>query len=211
MKLLLTSNGICNESLKQALYDLTQTKKISTVFITNASNNLNMDKSWLIDDIYRFRKIGEIDLLDLISTPKKLWQEKFDNCNVIAFGGGDVTVMDDIITSNFDKELKELLKNKVYVGISAGSIILSENVWGSTEYLYTHFPNHTPKGLNYMNFHFRPHLNSPDFPQARKEILEKIAQKYPNEKIYAMDDNSGIKIDGDSLEIISEGEYLEFN
>lgn len=140
MKLLLTSNGICNESLKKALYDLAQREEISTVFITNASNKLNMDKNWLVDDLYRFRTIGEIDLLDLVSTPKEV-----------------------------------------------------------------------PKGLNYVNFHFRPHLNSPHFPQAREEVLEKIAQQYPNEKIYACDDNSGIKIDGNSFDIVGEGEYLEFN
>lgn len=211
MKLLLTSNGICNESLKKALYDLTQTTQISTIFITNASNNLNIDKSWLVDDIYRFKELGRIDLLDLISTPKELWEEKFNNCNVIAFGGGDVAVMKEIIESGFNKQLKELLKSKVYVGISAGSIIMSQSVWGSSEYLYTHSPDDVPRGLGYTTFNFRPHLNSPDFPQSRKEILEKIAQKYPKERIYACDDETGIKIEGSSFEIISEGEYIEFN
>lgn len=211
MKLLLTSQGITNNSLKQALYDLVGSEKISTVFITNASNNFNHDKKWLIDVLVGFRNLGEIDLLDLISTPKEIWKEKFENCNVIAFGGGDVAVMDVILQTNFDKDLKELLKTKVYVGHSAESQIMCPKIWASSTYLYTHSSDESPKGLNYVNFYFRPHYNSPKHLKCRKEILEKIAQKYPNEKIYACDDNSGIKIINDKIEIISEGEVLELN
>ena len=113
--------------------------------------------------------------------------------------------------TGFDKDLRELLKYKVYVGISAGSIIMFKTIWASSEYLYSCKKESTPKGLDYVDFNFRPHYNSKFFPQAIKENLNIVSKQNPCEKIYAMDDNSGLKIVGDKIEVISEGKWELFD
>ncbi len=58
-------------------------------------------------------------------------------------------------------------------------------------------------GLDFVDFYFLPHLNNPGFRKMRKENIEKLS-KTIERKIYALDDTSAIKIDEDTLEIISE-------
>ena len=205
MKLLLTSTGIVNESLKKALKELVG-EEIKTAFIPTGANVVGEDKGWLIKDFQDFQELGYIDIIDIAVLPKEVYLERISKTNVIVMGGGDTGyLIEKIKQSGFDKELAELLQTKVYVGISAGSQILSEYIWASSEFLYSCKKEATPKGLNYVDFHFRSHYNSKFFPQARKENLEKVSQDNPNEKIYACDDDSGLKIIDDKIEIISEG------
>ncbi|MBI4159547.1 hypothetical protein HY504_00060 [Candidatus Wolfebacteria bacterium] len=56
----------------------------------------------------------------------------------------------------------------------------------------------------------RPHLNSPDFPQFTDENLKKMAVDI-SDPIYAIDDQTAIKVDNKEIEIISEGKYLTYN
>ncbi len=66
------------------------------------------------------------------------------------------------------------------------------------------------KGLEYVNFYMRPHLNSPYSPKSRKEFIEKTAKEVP-QTIYAIDDQTAIKVMGGKIEIVGEGEYIVFN
>ena len=206
MKLLLTSGGITNESLKKALKELVG-EEIRTAFIPTGGNVVEGDKSWLVKNFQEFQELGDIDIIDIAVLPKKIWLERISKANVIAMGGGDtVYLVKKIKESGFDKELLKLLKTKTYVGISAGTQILSEYLWASSEFLYDCKKETTPKGLNYIDFHFRPHYNSKYFPEARKENLNLVSKQNP------CDDKSGLKIEDGKLEIISEGIWdLFFN
>ena len=66
------------------------------------------------------------------------------------------------------------------------------------------------QGLGYVNFHIRPHFNSPDFPKLRTKNLAKIAKNMP-EPIYAIDDQSAIKFDNGQISVVSEGKWKKFN
>ena len=65
-------------------------------------------------------------------------------------------------------------------------------------------------GLNFVDFYFLPHLNSPYFPERMQENAEEVAKEV-KKKIYFLDDQSALKVADGKIEIISEGEYLEFN
>ena len=104
-------------------------------------------------------------------------------------------------------------KTKVYVGISAGSMIVCPNLDLSTsERLYDEKVDEGAKdeGLGYVDFLVRPHLNSPYFPKVNLLDLEDISNELP-ETFYALDDNSAIKINGDKMEVVSEGVWKKFN
>lgn len=66
------------------------------------------------------------------------------------------------------------------------------------------------EGLGLVDFQFIPHLNSSYFDKIRKEYLAEEAKKMA-ETIYAVDDNTAIKVVDGKVEIISEGEYIVFN
>jgi dipeptidase E len=104
--------------------------------------------------------------------------------------------------------LSKLLENKVYVGLSAGSMVACKDLMLSTsQKVYEEDLDQTENmaGLNYVNFYFLPHLNSPYFPKVREENYIREVTKDVKEKIYVMDDNSAIKIDDGEIEVISEG------
>ncbi len=206
MKLLLTSNGISNKSLEKALRKLVK-GPIKIAFIPTAANDLDEEKGWLIDDLNKCRKVGTVDIVDISALPKKLWLQRLKKANVIVVGGGNTTfLMKNIVSSGLKQELRRLLKKRIYVGISAGSIATSKTIQASSEFLYGDEGKNFPKGLGLMNFNVRPHLNSPHFPKVRDKNLKEIAKKL-NGDLYALDDDSAVLVDGDKIEVISEGKW----
>ena len=51
-------------------------------------------------------------------------------------------------------------------------------------------------------------MNSEWFKKMRRKNIEKVGQEI-SKTIYALDDNSALKIIDDKIEVISEGEYEE--
>jgi len=216
MKFLLTSGGITNKSIAGALFDLVgkKAREISVAFIPTAANIMHDDKSWLINDLYNLKKQNFkcIDIVDISALSKDNWQPRLEAADVLFFSGGNTFhLMYWLARSGLAKILPKLLKTRVYVGISAGSMVTTKDlsVSQSKRLYYKDLKGKPNKnGLGFFNFHFRPHLNSPDFPKLRKNFLEKMRKelKYP---IYALDDQSALKIIGNKIEVISEGKYLK--
>ena len=68
----------------------------------------------------------------------------------------------------------------------------------------------TAHGAGLTHFALIPHLDNPDFPDASLANAEKWAAKLPV-PVYAIDDQTAIKVTGDSLEVVSEGHWKLFN
>ena len=99
------------------------------------------------------------------------------------------------------------------MGISAGSMVATTSLRMSTSqktYSEKTFPLENDNGLGFVKFHVRPHLNSQFFPKAKAEFIQEIAKEIP-EAIYAIDDQTAIKVLDGKIEVISEGKYLTFN
>lgn len=218
MKLLLTSGGITNKSIVKALFELVgkAPKNTSLVFIPTASNVEVGDKSWLIDDLNNLKKLKlkSIDIVDIATLDKKVIIEKFNQADILFFeGGNSYYLMEWINKTNLDKLLPDILKNKVYVGVSAGSMITSKDLnLKVSQKIYEEDLGRKKelKGLDFVDFYILPHLNSRWFKNVRKSLIEKEIQDI-EETVYAIDDNSALKIDNNEIEIISEGQYLIFN
>ena len=207
MKLLLTSNGLSNASLANALKKLVR-NRIKTAFIPTAANVVDEDKDWLINDVVNCRKLGTVDIVDISALPKTMWLPRLKKANVLVVGGGDSThLMKCIVSSGLKNEISKLLRNRVYVGISAGSIVTSKTLQAASKYIYGKYGNETvAKGLGLIDFNIRPHLNSPKFPRVRDRILRKVARKLSGD-VYALDDNSGVLVNGNKIKVISEGTW----
>ena len=71
MKLLLTSSGISNASLANALKRLVKSP-IKIAFIPTAANTVNEEKSWLINDLNNCKKLGSVDIVDISALPRAI-------------------------------------------------------------------------------------------------------------------------------------------
>jgi dipeptidase E len=218
MKLLLTSAGITNGSIAKALFELVGKKPedTSVVFIPTASNIEAGDKEWVIEDLINLKNqnFKQIEIADISALEENVWRPRFETADVLFFEGGNTYyLMEWMNKSGLAKLLPEFLKTKVYVGVSAGSMVtnkdlalkISQMVYGEDLDKSEEMP-----GLNLVDFYFLPHLNSEYFTKVREENI-KAAMDGMKEKIYAADDQTALKVVDGKVEVISEGKYLELN
>lgn len=218
MKLLLTSGGLTNKSISNALFDMVGKKPEDTTlcFIPTAANIEKGDKYWFINDLINIHKQGfkSVTIADISAVPENIWRSQIEEADILFFEGGNTYhLMEWVNKSGLANFLPELLKTKVYVGLSAGSMITNPDLASTiSQAVYDEDYDKLGEvpGLNYVDFYTLPHLNSPYFPKLVEENIKKIAERIPK-KIYALDDQSAIKVVDGKVEIISEGKYLIFN
>lgn len=223
MKLLLTSNGLSNDSIANALEQLTgkAPKDVKVAFIPTAANPSRSDKEWLIKDLYNIHKRGYyVDIIDLVATSSENLKSALEAVDVIFIGGGNTFYLSYWMQkSGFFDMAPELLNTKVYAGISAGSIVSGESLKLTSQAIENEaaFEDEDyellgPKGqsagraLHIASLVFRPHLNSRYFTLAKEDLLKEKAKglEWP---VYALDDDSALKILDGEIEVISEGEW----
>ena len=227
MKLLLTSNGIANASIANALEELVgkPRKKISIAFIPTAAfpeDDIGYkSRDWLADDIYNAKEFcGFIDVVSLADLPKKDIIDRLELADVIFVGGGNPFYLSYMMQESglFD-ELPRLLRTRVYAGISSGSMIATQSIRTAsqainhTDSFYNNkFDDFGPKGRSagrtacLVDFVVRPHYNSVVFPNVEGGFLEAIARdvKLP---VYAIDDQTALKVTDGKVEVVSQGEW----
>lgn len=218
MKLLLTSSGITNDFIKEALFDLVgkKPKETSLAFIPTASNVERGDKGWLIENLLSLKKMNfnSISIVDISAVDRNIWEPQLKEADVLFFEGGNTFhLMEWINKSGLVNLLSELLEEKVYVGASAGSMVTNPDLLlNISQQLYEEDLERTENlsGLNLVDFYILPHYNSPHFSLRSKEnVLE--ATKDIKNKIYVLDDMSAVKVDNDKVEIVGGGNFLELN
>lgn len=219
VKLLLTSSGLSNDTIATALTELVglEPKDTKIVFIPTAMNVGSGDKDWFINDLYNIKKRGykAIDIVDISALPKEIWLPRIEDGDVLFFSGGNTYhLMRWLTESGLAALLPELLKTRVYAGISAGSIVTNPTLTltssGKKLFYKEHFGYADEKALGFVEFYTRPHLNSKSSPEASFDTIAFLAKNIEH-KIYALDDMSAIKIDGDKVEVVTEGQWQLFN
>jgi len=215
MKLFLSSAGLSNPKLVQAFENLVRLPKdqIKIAYIPTAANIEAGDKGWLINDLINLKKAGySVDIVDISAIPIEIWQPRFEAVNALFFGGGNnFHLMHWVEKSGLKTMLPNLLKTRVYAGISAGSCIAGPTLFNSVQNLFGEKYNlKIEKGLGLVNFQVIPHLNSEYFPMIRLENLS-VASKGISEPVYAIDDNSAVIVNKDKIEVVSNGKWGKFN
>ncbi len=218
MKLLLTSEGITNPSIAKVLLELLgkPIEKSCVAYIPTAANGEEGDKGWVNVNMDAIRKFDPLsfDVIDISIEPKTVWLPSFEQTDLLVFGGGNVEyLLDWLEKSGVKAVLPDLLKTRVYMGLSAGSMVAAKTIsLSQTGILYYEKTGTLQKreGLAFVDFEIRPHLNSPDFPKVRLDYLEQLAKETPT-TFYALDDASAVKVDGDTVSVVSEGTWKKFN
>jgi dipeptidase E len=222
--MLLTSNGIRNDKLRSALADLIGKRfgSAKVVFVPTASAAQAGDHGWLVEDLSRLYALRwqELNVLDLNSLPAPLVLERLRNADVIYVEGGNhYHLANSIAVHGFAAELTDLLESKVYVGVSAGSMIFSRNLSERTGEAFDEQDDlrilgearaqaYSPVGL--FDWYLKPHLNSRGFPGRTPAWFEKAAA-HLDFPVYAVDDDSAVRVRGDVVDVVSDGRWLLLN
>lgn len=218
MKLLLTSGGLTNKSISKALFELVGKKPSETtlVFIPTAANYQPDDMSWFINDLNNIQKQGfrSVSIADISAIDRSMWLPRLEAADVLFFEGGNTFhLMEWINKSGLAELLPELLKTKVWVGVSAGSMVTNPDLAlkiSQTVYEEDFDRKENMLALGFVDFYFLPHLNSEYFKKLREENIRN-AVKDSSKKVYALDDEGALKIIDGKVEIVSEGKWLEIN
>lgn len=220
MKALLTSAGITNKTLERAFQDLVgkSFKETKVAFIPTAADVEPGHKDWFVDNINQFFNlgIGSFDVVDIAALERKFWEPRLETADVLyVSGGNEYFLMYHILKSGLIEVLPKLLEQRVWVGVSAGSMVLGKRI--APEYIKLIYEEEilppfdkVDSFLNFVDFSIKPHMNSPHFPKASQESLDRYAPQILD-TFYGLDDNSAIKIVGDNIEVVSEGDWKKYN
>lgn len=132
MKLLLTSSGISNRSIAKALQSLhgKNSSEMKVGFIPTAASAEAGNKDWVVKHLIELWRYGYnwIDIID-ISSDGINWQERLSTVDIIYLTGGNTFyLLDQFRRTGFDDWLNKNLKNKIYVGGSASTIIATPKI-----------------------------------------------------------------------------------
>jgi len=172
-------------------------------------NSANGNKDWFIDQLTNLREYGYtwIDIID-VSAPGVNWRTRLREVDVIFVSGGNTFhLLDQFRKTGFDRWLNQAVKEKVYVGVSAGTIIATPTI--DIASLPPSDPNlpqlENLRALRFVPFEIEPHCDN-----ARFSSVE-FYSKTRNNAVYALDDNSAVRINGDKIDVVSEGVWKQYD
>jgi dipeptidase E len=121
-------------------------------------------------------------------------------------GGNTFHLLDQVRKTGFGDWMSDQLGAKVYVGISAGTIITTPNIEVST--IPPSDENHPEltdlSGMGWVDFEIEPHCDTVRFDTMRQYATDK------QRKVYAIDDQAAIKVVDKEVKVISEGTWHLF-
>lgn len=220
MKLLLTSAGISNASIRNTLVDLLgkPIAESTALFIPTAIYGIpnggdivrRVINGTLGDPFCElgWKSLGLLELTALPSMKKELWIPLLEQTDALLAGGGDCQYLTYWMQqSGLSGLLPSLLNKIVYVGLSAGSMIMTRY---GTSYNNHTLPPETDKCLGLLDFALHPHLDHEWFPANALANIKKLASSLPMPS-YAIDDQTALKVVDGAVEVVSEGNWKLLN
>ncbi len=211
MKLLLSSAGIRTQELAETLSSLVgkPLENINVAVINEASAVEPGDKTWFFNEINDLRKYvgGEIDFVNLLALNIDEIKERVAFADVIYVVGGNPDYLLHLYNkTGFASLLKDtLLNEKVYVGSSAGSMVLGRR--GSTNEYQNYYGEDRTFGttdyLGVVDFVIKPHFEAPDLPKNHKDILLKASIE-EQQLIYAVRDDQAITVNDKTVSFVGD-------
>jgi dipeptidase E len=219
LKLLLTSAGVKNASIHEALLDLLDKpiEESSALAITTASYAMSRGPELAFQYFtgtattpmceLGWKSVGVLELSVLPSIDREIWIPRVEETDVLLVNGGDPMFLHYWMQRSGLAELLPAL-NLVYVGLSAGSMIMTPSIGED-------FVRWTPPGgghetLGLVDFSIFPHLDHPALPDNTMASAERWAAKMPH-PCYVIDDETAIKVTDGTVEVISEGKWKLLN
>ena len=218
MKLLLTSGGVTNTSIREALVDLLG-KPIAESqravhphravrapwvgpgvkawqFISGKSENPMVDLGW--------KSVGVLELTALPSIDEERWVPLVRETDVLLVAGGDVLYLCHWMRQSGLADLLPSLSETVWVGLSAGSMVMTPEV--GEDFIQWRPPTGDDTTLGVVDFSICPHLAPDGMPGNSMAEAEQWAAGI-SDPAYAIDDQTAIKVVDGTVEVVSEGHW----
>ncbi len=225
MKLLLTSAGIKNPSIHDALVDLLgkPIAECSALCIPTATYAFpgGMDgalRAWEFISgsslttcpmcELGWKSVGVLELTALPSLDREVWVPMVQETDVLLVNGGDTLYLAYWMRQSGLADLFPSLSKMVYVGLSAGSLVMAPTV--AQEFVHWKPPTGGNAGLGLVDFEMFPHLDHPELSYNTMAHAKKWAADLRGPG-YAMDDETAIQVVDGVVEVVSDGHWKLFN
>jgi len=219
MRFLLTSAGIKNTSIHDALVDLLgkPIAESNALCIPTAAYAMpgGAGAAWRLINgrattplcELGWKSLGVLELTALPSIDKEHWVPMVQETDVLLVGGGDVLYLCHWMRQSGLADLLPSLRQAVYVGVSAGSMVMAPHV--GEEFVGWKPPTGGDRALGMVDFSLFPHLDHENLPDNSMANAEKWAAGVPVPG-YAIDDQTAIKVTDGTVEVVSEGHWKLF-
>lgn len=221
MRLLLTSGGVTNATIRDALVDLlgkpiadSSALCIPTAqyghpwvgpgvkaweFISGNATNPMVDLGW--------KSVGVLELTALPSIDEERWVPLVRETDVLLVAGGDVLYLAYWMRQSGLADLLPSLTRTVWVGLSAGSMVMTPEVGDDFIQWRASAGDDSPLGL--VDFSICPHLAPDGMPGNSMAEAKQWADGISG-PAYAMDDQTAITVVDGTVEVVSEGQWTYF-
>ncbi len=221
MKLLLTSGGVTNPSIRRALVDLLgkPIEECTALCIPTAEHGHPMctpESAWRfvagrgsspMTDL-GWSSVGLLELLALPTMAEERWVPWVRGADVLLVDGGDATFLHHWMAQSGLTALLPSLIDTVWVGVSAGSMVMTPRI--GADFMSWAPPDGDDRTLGLVDFSIFPHLDHPDLPENTMAVATRWAAGLGN-PAYAMDDQSALRVVDGEVEVVSEGRWTHFS
>jgi dipeptidase E len=223
LKLLLTSAGIKNTSIQDALVGLlgqpiaesnalcVPTAMYGSVyaprmpcagawrFIAGRSAEPMCELGW--------KSLGVLELTALPSIDEERWVPLVRETDVLLVSGGDALYLCHWMRQSGLADLLPSLDETVWVGLSAGSTVMTPKI--GDDFVGWRPPTGGDSTLGIVDFSIFPHLDHELLPENTMAGAERWAASLAS-PAYAIDDQTAIKVTDGTVEVVSEGHWKLF-
>jgi dipeptidase E len=220
MRFLLTSAGIKNTSIKDALVGLLgkPIAECSALVVPTAAygHPLKPGVAWKFISGQEgrtpmcelgWKSLGVLELTALPSIDEKHWVPLVEQTDVLLVGGGDSLYLSHWMQQSGLADLLPSLGDTVYVGLSGGSMVMTPRI--GEDFVFWRPPAGGDSALGIVDFSIFPHVDHVDLPENTMANAEKWAAEIAG-PAYAIDDETAIKWTDGTVEVISEGHWRLF-
>ena len=221
MKLLLTSAGIKNTSIHDALVDLlgkpiAESDALCIPTASYAHPMAGPGRAWNFISGQEprcpmtelgWKSMGVLELTALPSLDEDLWVPLVKETAVLLVNGGDALYLCHWIQQSGLADLMPSLQNTVWVGLSAGSMVMTPRI--GEDFVQWRPPTGDDTTLGIVDFSICPHLAQDGMPGNSMAEAERWAAEIPG-PAYAIDDETAIKVVDGTVEVVSEGHWRLF-
>ncbi|MEY2433329.1 MAG: dipeptidase [Acidimicrobiaceae bacterium] len=221
MRLLLTSAGVKNASIHNALVGLlakpiadSNALCIPTAgyghpqgtpagawrFITGNASTPMCELGW--------KSLGVLELTALPSIDEERWVDWVREADVLLVNGGDALYLCHWMRQSGLADLLPSLRETVWVGLSAGSMVMTPRI--GEDFVGWKPPTGEDTALGVVDFSIFPHLDHELLPENTTTDAERWAATIAG-PAYAIDDETAIRVIDGSVDVVSEGHWRLFN
>lgn len=217
MRLLLTSAGIRNATIRSRLLELLgkPIEECDALCIPTAGYGHPMvrpDAAWRFISGHDecpmtdlgWRSVGVLELTALPTIGADRWVSWVREADVLLVNGGDAMYLHHWMRASGLADLLDTLDDTVWVGLSAGSMVMTPRI--GRDFVEWEPPEGGDETLGRVDFSIFPHLDHPDLPLNTMETARRWAATLGG-PAYVIDDQSAISVVDGVVDVVSEGRW----